>query len=48
MVRDLKARRRSRFAICRDWSCWALLTIAAICFWVLVDGTAYPLVMGLF
>lgn len=48
MVEEQPVRRRSRFAILREWLCWALLAIAIICFWVVLGRMAYAWLKGLF
>jgi hypothetical protein len=48
MAKEQSARGRSRFAICREWLCWALLAIAIVCFWVFLGRMAYFWLKGFF
>jgi hypothetical protein len=48
MVKEQPERRRSRFAICREWLCWALLALVIVGFWVFLGRTAYLWFKGFF
>jgi hypothetical protein len=41
MAKEQPARGRSQLAICREWLCWALLTIAIVGFWIFLGRTVY-------